>query len=333
MTWLLGRIGLLLWAALMMVTSPGNVAAQDASPAASPASPAAGTGIEGATAWLLTQQAEDGGFIGFSGVSDPGVTIDAILALVAAEGVGIDTGAAIEDAVTYLESGEVALVYTQTGVGQAAKFVLGLVAAGEDPQAIATVDPLSIVQHGQDSETGIYGAGFFDHALAMMALTAVGAEVPQGAIDALAAAQAEDGGWAFDASSSSDSNTTAMAVQALVAAGQGESDLVTKAVAYLQSTITPEGAVYAVSEGAIADANSTALVLQALIAVGDPNTATLANALATFQGSSGAFFYQSSDMTDNLFSTVQAIPATVGVPLPVMPAVEATPVAGWLIAA
>jgi hypothetical protein len=333
MTRRMGRIGLLVWAALMVISSLASVAAQEVSPAASPASPVAGTELEGATAWLLTQQAEDGGFVGFSGTSDPGVTIDAIVALAAAEGAGIDTGTAIDDAVAYLESGEVALVYAQTGVGQAAKLVLGLIAAGEDPQVIATVDPLAIVERGQNDETGVYGAGVFDHALAMMALTAVGAEVPQGAIDALAASQAEDGGWAFDASSSSDSNTTAMVVQALVVAGQGQSELVTKAVAYLQSTITPQGAVYAVGEGAIADANSTALVLQALLAVRDPNTATLANALATFQGPSGAFFYQSSDMKDNLFSTVQAIPALAGVPLPVVPGADATPVAGWLLAA
>lgn len=330
MTRLVERLVLLLWAALMAVSALVSVAAQEATPA----TPVAGSGLEGATTWLLAQQGEDGGFIGFSGTGDPGVTIDAIVALAAAEGADIDTGTAIGDAVAYLESGDVALVYAQTGVGQAAKLVLGLVAAGEDPQAIATVDPLSIVERGQNDETGIYGTGIFDHALAMMALTAVGADVPQTALDALAASQAKDGGWAFDASTSSDSNTTAMVVQALVAAGQGESGLMTKAVAYLQSTITPQGAVYAVGEGAIADANSTALVLQALIAVGDPTATTLTNALTTFQGPSGAFFYQGSDMTDNVFSTVQAIPALAGVSLPVVPASDATPAAGaWLFAA
>ena len=328
---IIARLAVVLWAIAMLAAPLRSANAQEASPAASPgATPAATAGLEGAVAWLLGQQAADGGFPGFSGESDPGTTIDAIVALAAAESAGVDTGTAIDDAVGYLQGGDVALVYAQTGAGQAAKLVLGLVAAGEDPQAIASVDPLAIVERGQNGESGIYGTGIFDHALAMMALTAVGAEVPQGAIDALAATRAENGGWAFDASTdpaAADTNTTAMVVQALVAAGQGEGELVSAAVAYLNAAITPQGAVYVVNEEAVADANSTALVLQALIAAGDENAPTLANALATFQGESGAFFYQSTDMTDNIFSTVQAIPALAGVTLPVVPAVDATPVA------
>ena len=37
--------------------------------------------VESAVQWLLTQQANDGGFIGFSGESDAGATVDAVLAL------------------------------------------------------------------------------------------------------------------------------------------------------------------------------------------------------------------------------------------------------------
>ena len=41
--------------------------------------------VESAVQWLLTQQAEDGGFIGFSGESDAGATVDAVLALASAQ--------------------------------------------------------------------------------------------------------------------------------------------------------------------------------------------------------------------------------------------------------
>mgnify|MGYP001405691819 CR=1 FL=1 len=329
---MLVRLLMLSWAALLAL-GPLDGAAREATPAASPA---AGTGLAGAVGWLLTQQAEDGGFPGFSGESDPGVTLDAVVALAAAERAGVDTGGAVADALAWLAQGDVALVYAQTGVGQAAKLALGLMAAGEDPRSIGSVDPLTLVERGQDATTGIYGSGIFDHALAIMALAAAGEEVPASAIDALAATQADNGGWAFDASTdptAADSNTTAMVVQALVAAGAADSPLLEPALAYLQSTITPEGAVYAPNQGAIADANSTALVLQAVIAAGSENTATLENALVTFQAPSGAFFYQAQDQTANLFSTVQAIPALAGLALPVLPADVATPQAWWQTAA
>lgn len=337
------RLAVLLWAlALAIVPLAGHAGAQDATPAASPvalpnATPVAGTGLEGATAWLLSQQRGDGSFPGFSGESDPGTTLDALVALVAADQAGIDTGSATDDAIAYLGSDDTARVYTETGVGQAAKLVLGLIAAGQDPRDIGGVDPLAIVEQGQDGDSGIYGTGIFDHALAIMALTSAGVEVPASAFAALASTQAENGGWAFDASTdpaSADTNTTALVVQALVASGNGDSELMEPAVAYLQSSITSTGAVYAVSEGAIADANSTALVLQAMIVTENDNTATLENALTTYQGPSGAFFYQGSDPTDNLFSTVQAIPALAGLALPVLPAGDALPSAGlWLVAA
>jgi hypothetical protein len=316
---------------LVLVPFGGHVGAQESTPSASPqASPVAGTGVEGATAWLRGQQADDGGFPGLSGETDPGTTLDAIFALVAAEHAGVDVGNSVDDAVAYLGSGDIPRVYTQTGVGQAAKLVLGMIAAGEDPRDIGGFDPLSIVENGQDAETGIYGTGIFDHALALMALGASGVEIPSGAIDVLADTQAENGGWAFDASTDpamADSNTTSLVVQALVATGNGDSELVTSGMAYLETTITDDGALYAVSEGAAPDANSTALVIQALIATGgDPSALT--SALAGFQNPSGGFFYQGSDMTDNLFSTVQAIPALAGHPLPVLPQGDVVQVAG-----
>jgi hypothetical protein len=325
--------------ALVMTLVPlgGHAIAQESTPVASPqASPVAGTGLEGATAWLLSQQDDDGGFPGFSGESDPGTTLDAIYALVAAEHSGIDIGGSVDDAIAYLGSGDIPRVYTQTGVGQAAKLVLGLIAAGEDPRDIGGFDPLAIVEHGQDAETGIYGTGIFDHALSLMALGASGLEIQASAIDVLTETQAENGGWAFDASTDpamADSNTTSLVVQTLVATGNGDSELVTSGMAYLETTITDDGALYAVSEGAAPDANSTALVIQALIATGSDASA-LTSALAAFQNPSGGLFYQSTDMTDNLFSTAQAIPALAGQPLPVLPEGNVVPVAGlWLVAA
>ncbi|HEV2072057.1 MAG TPA: prenyltransferase/squalene oxidase repeat-containing protein [Thermomicrobiales bacterium] len=301
------------------------VGAQEATPSASPA--AGGGDLASATAWLIDQQREDGAFAGFSGEPDPGTTVDAITALVAADHAGVNTGTSIPEALAYLEGGDVALVYGQTGVGQAAKLALALLAAGRDPRDFAMTNPVSIVEAGQNDETGVYGSGLYDHAYAMMALAATGSEVPASALDALAATQAENGGWSFDGSTDPamvDSNTTSMVVQAMVATGNADHEVMAPALEFLESTITDDGAAYA--PGAEADANSTALVLQAMLATGG-ETAGLEAALATFQTDSGAYFYQAADRAENLFSTVQAIPAAAGAVLPILPEGDATPIA------
>jgi len=281
--------------------------------------------LQGAVDWLVSQQGDGGAFVGFTGESDPGVTIDAIIALAAAERAGVDTGTAIDDAVEYLASEDVALVYAQSGVGQAAKLSLGLAAAGEDPADFAGVQPLTLVENGQDDETGIYGAGVYDHGLAMLALAAGGLEIPQTAIDALTETQAPNGGWGFDGvpdDAAVDSNTTALVIQALVATGNGDSDLVTSGLDYLASTVTDDGVAFDAQPGSVADSNSTALAAQAYLAGGE-DAAALLQALAGFQNANGAFFYNADDTSDNLFSTVQAIPALAEMALPVLATPEA----------
>jgi hypothetical protein len=328
------RVVALVWMALAIALPAG---AQDPTPASSPVMSSVGSahsGLHAAATWLMDQQLEDGAFAGFSGEADAGTTVDAMIALVAASEAGIDTGTAIDDAVAYLASGDVSLVYEQIGVGQAAKLVLALIASGEDPEDFAGYNPIAIVENGQDEATGLYGTGIYDHAYALLALSASDIEVPATALDALVSTQAENGGWAFDGSTdpaTADSNTTAMVVQALVALGNDDHETMTAALDFLASTVSEEGAAYA--PGSDPDANSTALVLQAMIATGG-ETAELEAALETFQTESGAYFYQAADPGENLFSTVQAMPAAAGYALPLVPVDEATPVAQtWRVAA
>lgn len=316
---LIAIVGIVL--ALMVALVPGarGVMAQ-ATPAASPvASPVAGGGIDAATHWLIGQQNADGSFMGFSGKPDAGTTVDALTALAAARDAGVDVGSAIDQAVAYLKSGDVALVYTQTGVGQSAKLALGLVAAGVDPKGFASVTPIAIVEHGQNPDTGIYGGGFYDHALSILALIATGNDVPASALDAIQQGQAANGGWAFDGSTDDanvDGNTTSMVLQALVAMGEGKSDLATRGAAYLKATVTDGGASYNAAEGSLPDANSTALAIQGLLAVGE-DVAPLNASLATFQNADGSFFYQAATPDPNLLATVQAIPALAALPFPI----------------
>lgn len=310
--------------------APIGAGAQSATP--SGAQPALGGDLQAAVDWVLGQQLEDGAFAGFSGEADPGTTVDAVISLVAAQNGGANTGDSVDLALDYLASEGVAQGYVDVGVGQAAKLLLALVAAGEDPTDIGGVDPLAVVVDGQDSETGIYGSGIYDHTYAMMALAVTGSEVPDSAITALENTQTDNGGWAFDASDDQaavDGNTTSMVIQALVATGNGDHSMVEGGLEYLLTTLDDEGgAGYAA--GAEMDSNSTALMAQAQIAVGNDASRSIAS-LQQFQLPSGAYFYQYADTSENLFSTLQVIPAIAGQALPVEPgdtgAPSASPVA------
>lgn len=307
---------------LMVIATivPASIAAQDATPAASPmASPVAGGGLTDAVSWLVSQQQEDGSWLGFSGEPDAGTTVDAVIALAAAGEAGIDVEAPIALAIDFLGSEGIAQGYVDVGPGQAAKLVLALVASGAESLEIGGVAPLDAVIAGQDAETGLFGSGVYDHTYALLALAATDSDVPANAIEYLNSVQAENGGYSYDGSTdvtTVDSNTTAMVVMALVAVGEGESPVVEGAVGYLRTVENSQGASYSV--GAEADANSTSLVAQALIAVGEDVT-HYESALAHFQNASGAYHWMHSDPADNSFTTIQVIPALAGEALPVTP--------------
>lgn len=299
------------------------------------ATPTAETAVARSVAWLLTEQAGDGGFVGFSGSSDAGLTADAIVAMAAAEQLGVEVELA--PALAFLTSGDVGLVYAQTGAGQAAKLALAAVAAGADPHDFAGVDLLSLAVAGPDETTGLFGTGVYDHALVMLAVAAAGDLLPPGAVDALLATQLEDGSWAFDGLQGSqigDTNTTALVIMALISADHDGAE-VAAAVAYLKAAQLPGGGFpYSPGNAAAADANSTALVIQALIAAGEdpaaPEWNDAAAALLSFQNEGGAFRYMDDPADENLYATVQAIPAAAGLTLPVVSASgpNASPVAG-----
>jgi hypothetical protein len=317
------RLVATLWLALAVML-PAGLHAQDATPAIGIIEQGGDLGF--ATEWLTSQQLENGAFAGFSGEADAGTTVDAVIALVAAQNQGIDTGDAIDAAMAYLASEDVALVYEQTGVGQAAKLVLAIVATGGDPTDFVGNNPLAIVENGQSSETGLYGTGVYDHAYALMALAVTGFDVPETAITALESTQLDLGGWAFDGSTdalAADSNTTAMVIQALVATGNGGHSMLQGGLEYLLTVLDDEGGA-GYQPGAEADANSTALVAQAQIAVGNDANRALAS-LQQFQLPSGAYFYQYADTSENLFSTLQVMPAAAGQSLPILPQTDATP--------
>lgn len=297
--------------------------------AATPALRAAETGSDSANqalAWLRTQQLSNGGFAAFGGESDPGTTADAVFAFAAA---GIQpqsvTSADGASAIDYL----IANAQAASGdPGLSGKVALALMAAGANPRDVGGVDLISAIANGFDPEPGFYGMGVFNHAYALLALSAANAEIEPAAIDALLAAQIEDGSWGFTGDTTpgtGDSNTTAFAIQALVALEAGE-DAIANGLNYIRSLQDENGAVAYDASGApdlIGDANSTAVAIQAFIAAGEDPSQML-EALSAFQNPNGAFFWRPDFADDSLLATAQAVPALLEAPLP-LPAVPATP--------
>jgi hypothetical protein len=300
--------------ALTLLLGVWAVAPALARPAATPTT-ADLAAVERATTALVSMQDPSGGFPGFSGEVDPAASLDALLALAAAR----DAGIAVDlDALLAYVATE-ALVIAQTGPAAAARLTLALAAAGENPRSFASVDAVSIVAAGFDDATGFCGSQVYEHSLCVVALVAAGDEAPAAWIESLRANQNDDGGWAYDGSAASrlsDSNTTALAIQALVAAGVAPDDPALAAGrAFLESLAVAGGGVaYMAGEPLVADANSTALGIQAMLALGETTDDVAAHvaALVALQNDSGLFGYSADYPDDNLLATVQAIPALLG---------------------
>ena len=271
-----------------------------------------------ATQWLVKQQMPDGGFgSGYSKGSDIGATADAVIAIVAAK-VPLTTvkNAAGLTPVDYLKS-QVASAKLTTG--QYAKIALAVKAAGLDPAQFGGKNLQTLISAGYDKKTGIYGDTLYVHAEAILALASTGATVPAEAITALESKQSVTGGWAFMGSGVPDVDTTATAVQALIAAGQpAKTGAAGKGIGYLHSLQNTDGGFPYQSPspyGTDTNANSTGLVAQAIIASGDqpeswaaPNGNPL-SAIIVLQQPSGAFAYQTAGASDNMMATIGAIQA------------------------
>jgi hypothetical protein len=283
-----------------------------------PAGAASSGGAQAALAWLRTAQLDDGGFSsGFSDGSDIGATADALLAIASAGESPARWRVGARSPIDFLR-GQVAGI---TEPGLAAKVALALIAAGEDPSSFGGVDLAAIIAGGFNAATGFYGGGPYDSALAILALAHATGSVPSEAIDGLLRARQPDGSYAFDGAmspGSGDSNTTALAVQALLIAGVGEE--VIPSFAYFRATQNDDGgwtyqkpSLY----GEATDANSTALVMQALLA-GGQDLAEWRDPLAALQAlqqPSGALAFNQDTPGDNALATIQAIPAMAGVDL------------------
>ncbi len=286
-----------------------------------------------ASAYIRTQQAPDGTFAGFGA----GSTADAIYALAAAN-LNIaelkNGGASPIDGLSKLAP------EAAKDPGVAAKFVIAALLAGQSPTTLGGTDMVTAVESGFNGATGQYGKDVTAHALALLALRAAGTTLRPEAVAALEKLQLPDGGWSFDGTpaTGSDTNTTSLAIQALTAAGS-TTDARTKALGYLRAQQNADGGFpYSQTSqfGNASDANSTALGVQAILASGETLDAwakdgkTPVDRLLAFQNPSGAFRFQDAQPEDNQLATYQAVPAIMGKPFPIEPILIALTPAGQM---
>lgn len=174
---------------------------------------------------------------------------------------------------------------------------------------------------------GAYSADAGFAVWGILGAAALGEEIPTSAVEALLALQGEEGGWEWQAGFGADTNTTALAIQALIAAGEdAASPAVAGALTFLASAQTDSGGfVYDPKTSEYgADANSTAYAIQAITAAGgDPSGDdwsrdgfTPIRFLLGLQLADGSFEWQ-SNTGGNLVATAQAVPALLGQSYPV----------------
>jgi len=192
-------------------------------------------------------------------------------------------------------------------IARSAELVMGLAAAGQDPSAFkhnglsvadylktaissdvgtngallmaralepGTGSTATVVAQLKAAESltgpsaGEYGADIFSDALAILGLHAAKQAIDANAVQFLRSKQDVDKGWSFDnAQSGSDSNTTALVLQALIAAGVSPDDsAITSGLDYLKTQFQNGGFVFSTQYGTIPDAQSDELAIEALLA-------------------------------------------------------------------
>jgi hypothetical protein len=151
---------------------------------------------------------------------------------------------------------------------------------------------------------------------AILGTLALDEPTPVDSIDYLLTLALPEGGWEWSPGWGRDTNSTALALQALIAAGVPITEsAIVSAQSYLESAQSDEGGYSYdpnASWGNVADANSTAYVLQAMAALGVDAPTEAIDFLLALQGDEGALGWQTAQPATNLSSTQQAIPALLG---------------------
>lgn len=287
------------------------------------------------------------GYMPSLGGPDYNTTALAVLALVAA---GVGEAQAAEATAYLFDHVEEYVVDADSHDRPAALGTLILVGHARGIDVSALVTRLLATKQAAGPDAGLFGVqdatydGAYRQALGLLALAAVG-QTDAAAVAWLVAEQCADGGWMgnrpdtsapcpafdFDTFVGEDSNSTAIAAQALAALGV---DSNADPLEFLSETQNEDGG-FAFVPGFGSDANSTGLAVQALLALGEdledwaaPDGTPYGFLLSLQLGNppadkAGALAFQPGPggaLTANAFATVQAVPALAGKAFPLAPA-------------
>jgi hypothetical protein len=224
---------------------------------------------------------------------------------------------------SYLRSNAQAVSDSATGDGgAAAKAVLALALAGEDPGDFEGHDlAQALTLHLSPVDPAALSP--YNHGVALLALAAAGEPIPAEAVSSLRGRQAAEGemggSWDDGFGTAGNPDSTALAISGLLAAGLAPDDtaLVAARDFLSRSQLATGGWEYGPGLGE--NANSTALATMALIRLGEDiltpggewerEGRSPGEALLSWQAVSGAFQADfGAGRADDFFSTVQAIP-------------------------
>ena len=162
-------------------------------------------------------------------------------------------------------------------------------------------------------------SGFVSYtAFGILALRASGASAGSATIRWLVGSQNGDGGFGVARASSSDSDMTGAALQALATVGRANSRAAKQAVSWLRANQNDDGG-FGQFKGRDSNSQSTSYAIQGLLAAGGSG-ATVSRArayLVRLQRSDGSVAYSSSSAQTPVWVTAQALMALNGKPLPI----------------
>ncbi|NJN94400.1 MAG: hypothetical protein HC875_10060 [Anaerolineales bacterium] len=181
------------------------------------------------------------------------------------------------------------------------------------------------------SATGAFSSGGGPQAWAILGTRALSQSIPALAAQNLRGLAQPNGGWEWSPTWGTDTNSTALAIQAILAAGEpSSSSAIVNGLNYLDKAQNSDGGFPYDPDSTFdttSDANSTAYVIQALLAAGQVPTSTRwttgsgktpLSYLLSRQLSNGSFEWQAGQGADQV-ATRQAVPALLGQPFPLQP--------------
>jgi hypothetical protein len=258
--------------------------------------------------WLRDQQVADGGYGNDSGSVESALSIGAV---------GLDAANWRKQPGYHSLKGYLLVNggdYSRKGAAEAGKLASGLVSSnGCSPYSAR--QPMDYY----DPVTGIFDPESGFHIWSILGTASLSETVPAQSVNYLKSTIQSDGGWEWNTGFGSDSNTTALAVQALIAGG--ETPAATEVISgmnFLENSQNTDGGFYYsdVWGSTESDTNSTAYAVQAILAAGEDPTSDRwvisktnpISYLLNMQQPDGSFEYMPG-FGSNLFATQQAIPA------------------------